>query len=87
MLVRAKTRKALNLESSYLHKMCIFGPFSAPGNIKLIDLDLQGHFGLKKVNFREIELVRAKTRKVLNLESSYLHKMGILDPFSTPGNI
>ena len=48
----------------------------------LIDLDIHGHFGLKQVNFSKFELVRTITRQELELESPFLHGMGILGPFS-----
>ena len=46
----------------------------------MIDFDLQGHFGLKQVNFREFELVGAITLQGFKLESAFLHRMRILEP-------
>ena len=48
-----------------------------------IDLDLQGHFGLKLTDFRKFELVCAITHQGFDLESSFSHRMCILGPFRT----
>ena len=82
MLVCAITDKDSELESPFSHRMCILGPFSALLKMGLIDLDLQGHFGLKRVNFRKFELVCAITRQWFELESPFSHKMCILGPFN-----
>ena len=49
----------------------------------VIDLDLQGHFGLKLTHFRKFELVYAITSQGLELESPFSHRMCILGPFRT----
>ena len=82
-LVRAITRQGFELESPFLHRMCILGPFSTLLKMGSIDLDLQGHFGLKLIDFRKFELVRAITRQGFELESPFLHRMCILGPFRT----
>ena len=81
-LVCAITRQGFDLETPSSHRMCILGPFSALLKMGLIDLDLQGHFGLKRVNFRKFELVCAITRQGFDLETSSSHRMCILGPFS-----
>ena len=48
-----------------------------------IDLNLQGHFGLKLTDFRKCELVRAITRQGFDLESPFLHRLCILETFCT----
>ena len=51
--------------------MCILGPFSVPLKMGLIDLYLQGHFGLKLINFRKFELVCAINLHRVELESPF----------------
>ena len=70
-LVCAITRQGFELESPFLHIMCILGPFSALLKMGLIDLDLQGHFGLKRVIFANLSIVHALTRQGLELESHF----------------
>ena len=48
-----------------------------------IDLDLQGHFGLKLTDFRKCERVHAITRQGFDRESPFPHIMCILGPFRT----
>ena len=82
-LVCAITRQGFDLESPFLHRMCILGPFRTLLKMGSIDLDLQGHFGLKLTDFRKFELVCAITRQGFDLESPFLHRMCILGPFRT----
>ena len=58
--------------------MCNLGPSSAISKMGLIDMDLQDHFVLERVNFCKFELVRAPTHQVFEIESPFLHKMCIL---------
>ena len=60
-LVSMITRQGFDLESLFLHRMCILGPFRTLLKIGLIHLDLQGPFGLKLIDFRKFELVRTIT--------------------------
>ena len=83
MLVRTITRQGFDLATPSLHRVCILGPSSALLKMGLIDLDLQGNFGLKRVNFRKFELVCAITRQGFDLKSPFLHRMCILGPFRT----
>ena len=62
--------------------MCILGPFSALLKMGLIDLDLQGHFGLKRVHFHNFELVCTITQQGFDLDTSSSHRMCILGSFS-----
>ena len=48
-----------------------------------IDLDLQGHFGLKLTDFRKFERVHAVTRQGFDPESPFSHRMCVLGPFRT----
>ena len=48
-----------------------------------IDLDLQGHFGLKLTDFCKFELVCTITRQGFDLETPYSHGMCMLGPFIT----
>ena len=63
MIVRTITRQGFKLESPFLHRMCILGPVSALLKMGSIDLDLQGHFGLKWIDFRKFELVHTINRQ------------------------
>ena len=47
-----------------------------------IDLDLQGHFGLKLTDFRNFDGFNAITRQGFDRESPFSHRMCILGPFS-----
>ena len=47
----------------------------------VIDLDLQGHFGLKLINFHKFELGHTITRQGFKLESPYLLIICILGPY------
>ena len=60
-LVTAIIRQGLKLEPPYSHKICILGPLRLLLNMGTFDLDLQGHFGLKRTNFRKIWLIRVIT--------------------------
>ena len=84
ILVCAITQQGFDLESPSSHRMCIWGPFSALLKMGSIDLDLQGHFGLKRVNFHKFELVCAITQQGFDLESPSSHRMCILGPFQCP---
>ena len=81
-LVCTITQQGFDLESPSSHRMCILGPSSALLKMGLIDLDLQGHFGLKRVNFHKFELVCAITQQGFDLESPSSHRMCILGPSS-----
>ena len=70
-LVCAITRQGFDLESPFSHRMCILGPFRTLLKMGSIDLDLQGHFGLKLTDFRKFELVCAITRQGFDLETPY----------------
>ena len=61
--VCAITQQGFDLETPSSQTTCILGPFSALLKMGLIDLDLQGHFGLERVNFCKFELVCAITRQ------------------------
>ena len=49
-LVRVITRHVFELGSPNLHQMCTLGPFRNLLKIVLIDLELQGHLGVKTPN-------------------------------------
>ena len=57
-LVHAITRQGFDRESPFSHRMCILGLLITLLEMGLIDLDLQGHFGLKLTGFRKFELIR-----------------------------
>ena len=59
ILVRTITRQGFKLESPNSHIMCILGPYRTLLKMGSIDLDLQGHFGLRLTDFRKFELVCA----------------------------
>ena len=82
-LVTAITRHAFKLESPNLHQMCILGPSRSLLNMVLIDLDLQGHLGLKLPKLAQNGLVTAITRHAFMVESPNLHQMCILGPSRT----
>ena len=79
-LVRTITRQGFELESPNSHRMCILGPFRTLLKMGSIDLDLQGHFGLKLTNFCKFELGRTITHPGFELESPYWLRMCILGP-------
>ena len=62
--------------------MCILGPYQMLLKMGLIDLDLQGHFGLKPADqfFANLRLGRTITHQGCKLESPYLLIMCILGP-------
>ena len=62
-LVCAITRQGSDLETPYSHGMCILGPFITLLKMGSIDLDLQGHFGLKQTDFRNFDGFYAITRQ------------------------
>ena len=45
-LVCAITQQGFDLETPFLHRMCILGPIRILFKMGSIDFDLQGHFGL-----------------------------------------
>ena len=79
-LVCTITRQGFELESPNSHRMCILGPYRMLLKMGLIDLDLQGHFGLKLTNFCKFELGRTITHQGFKLESPYSLIMCILGP-------
>ena len=82
-LVRALTHQGFKLESPFLYRMWILWSSSALLKMGRIDLDLQGHIGLRRGNFGKFELVifPAITRQGFKLESPFLHRMCILEPY------
>ena len=83
IFVRAITCLVFELGSPNLQRMCILGPFRTLLKTVLIDLDLQGHLGLKRSKSAKNGFVRAITRHVFELGSPNLHQMCILGPFRT----
>ena len=81
--VHAITRQGFDRESPFSHRMCILGPLRTLLKMGSIDLDLQGHFGLKLTDFRKFERVHAITRQGFDRESPFSHRMCILGPFRT----
>ena len=81
--VHAVTHQGFDQESPFLHRMCILGPFRTLLKMGSIDLDLQGHFGLKRTDFRQFELVCVITCQGFDLEIPYSHGMCILGTFRT----
>ena len=81
-MYRGITRQGFDRESPFSHRMCILGPFSALLKMGSIDLDLQGHFGLKLTDFCKFDRVHAITRQGFDLGTPFLHRMCILGPFS-----
>ena len=62
--------------------MGIVGHFRSLLKMGSIDLDIQGHFGLKLIDFIcKLELVREIIRQGFELGSPFLHRMCILGPF------
>ena len=80
-LVHAITRQWFDRESPFSHRMCILGPLRTLLEMGSIDLDLQGHFGLKLIDFRKFDCVHAMTRQGFDRESPF--SMCILGPFRT----
>ena len=58
--------------------MCILGPSRSLLKMVSIDLDLQGHLGLKRPKLAKNGLVTAITRHTFKLGSPNLHQMCIL---------
>ena len=80
-LVYAITHQGVDLETPYSHGVCILGPFRTLLKMGSIDLDRQGHFGLKFTDICKFELVCAIIRQGFDLERSFLHRMCILVSF------
>ena len=81
--VHAITRQGFDRESPFSHRMCILIPLRTLLEMGSIDLDLQGHLGLKLTDFRKFERVLAITRQGFDRESPFSHRMCILGPFRT----
>ena len=86
-LVRTITHHVFKLGSPNLHKMCILGPSRTLLKMVLIDLDLQGHLGLKRSKSAKNGLVHTITRRSFELWSPNLHQMCIMGPSRTLFNI
>ena len=82
-LVRVITHHALDLGSQNLHQMCITEPSRSLLKMVLIDLDLQGHLGLKRPKSAQNGLVTAITHHVYKLGSPNLRQTCILGPSRT----
>ena len=79
----AITRQGFDRESPFSHRMCILGPLRSLLKMGSIDLDLQGHFGLKLTDFRNFDGFYAITRQGFDRESPFSHRMCILGSFRT----
>ena len=78
-LVRMITHHRFELESPNLHQTCIIGYSWLVLKMKVIDLELQGHFGHFDWEFLEFGLVHAITRHKFGLESPNLHQTCTLE--------
>ena len=63
-----------------MNQMCILGPSRSLLKMVSIDLDLQGHLGLKRPKSAQNGLVTVITRHAFDLGSPNLHQMCILGP-------
>ena len=82
-LVSTITQQGFHLETLFSHRMCIRRPSRGLYKMGSIDLDLQGHFGLKLTDFRNFDGFYAITRQGFDRESPFSHRMWILGPFIT----
>ena len=83
LLVSAITRRVFKLGLPNLHQMCILGPSRTLLKMVLIDLDLQGHLGVKRPKLAQNGLVRTITLHAYELGSPNLHQICILGPSRT----
>ena len=74
------TRQGSELESPNSHRMCILGPSRTLSKMGSIDLDIQGHLGLRLTNFRKFQLGHTITHEGFKLESPCWLRMCILGP-------
>ena len=70
-LVYAITRHRFQLGSPNWHQLCILGKVRLLSKMGVIDVDLQGHFGLKLINFHKFEPGHTITHQECKLESLY----------------
>ena len=66
--VRKINHQRFEIELPFYHILCILGPPKTLSKLSLIELDLQGHFGLKRVNFRKFWIVCVIIRQGFELK-------------------
>ena len=72
------TRHRFGMESANLHQICIFGYSCLVLKMRVIDLELQGHFGYFDLEFYEIWFVQSINLHRFELDSPNLHQTCIL---------